>query len=183
MCSFPERSSLLGRHGLARRSGVDPQHHPIGQPQIDRLDIALQQAVRPFERRQAGPRGAGVFLGQQHVDRIVDPQVPAAVVDPDRGGNPRGKLGLVRQHVDERGGMARGIVADHRRQPGKTAEVGDRDHRPLAIDQLLLAAVLPYRERVAFDQPDHEGAGQAPLDRGRAHPRQALQLLLSPGSG
>ena len=71
--------------GEARRRRVDPHDQPVGQPHVDALHVAFEQAVAPFERGQLRPGGVGVLLGQQHVDRIVDAQVPAAVIDPHRG--------------------------------------------------------------------------------------------------
>ena len=85
-----------------------------------RSDISLQDAARPLRRRKTTPTQRRGFLGQQHVDRVVDAQVPAPRVDPDRGADPPDEIGLARQHVEERGGVARGVVADDARQPRQT---------------------------------------------------------------
>ena len=74
--------------------------------------------------------------------------------------------------------MAGGIVADHSRQLGKRAEIVDGDDLAIAVDQLLLVAVLPDCERAALDQPHEQRVGQAAFDRGGANPRQGFELLL-----
>ena len=56
--------------------------------------------------------------------------------------------------------MRRGIVADDGRQPGKGTEILDRNHLAMTVDQLLLAGVLPYCERMAFDEADEALSGE-----------------------
>ena len=65
---------------------------------------------------------------------MVDAQVPAPIVNPHRGTDPRGELGLARQHVDQGGGVARGALADHGRQPGEATKILDRDDLALPVD-------------------------------------------------
>src|SRR5439155_17186376 len=96
---------------------------------IDGPDVTLQDAARALKSGQSCPRIAGVVLRQQHVDRIIDPQVPAPRVDPNRSADPASQIGLAPQHPEEPGGVTRGVVADNGREPGKAAQVLDRDYR------------------------------------------------------
>ena len=171
---------LLSRRARRGRGRVDPHDQPAGQPHVDPLHVAFEQVVAPFERGQLRPGGVGVLLGQQHLDRIVDAQVPAAVVDPHRGGDPGGQRRFAPEHLDQRGGADGGVIADDQRQAGEAAQIGARDHLPLPVDQLLLAVVLPQRERPALGQPHIQRPRQPPLDRRGSDPGQFFELGFRP---
>src|SRR5438067_1369185 len=40
---------FLGGRRLRRRRGIDAQHEPVGQPQIDSLHVAFQQKARALQ--------------------------------------------------------------------------------------------------------------------------------------
>ena len=97
--------------------------------------------------------------------------------------DPGGQLGFARQHLDQRGGAGRGIVADDQRQPGEAARIGDRDHLALAVDQLAAcrrAATAPAAgARPAGHTASAAGAARSP----RSAPRAVFRAALSPASG
>ena len=69
---------------LRRRIG-EPHRHAVGQPQIDRDDVARQQLFVAIERHQPVERLLDIGFRQAHVDAVVEPQVPAPLGDQDRG--------------------------------------------------------------------------------------------------
>ena len=181
---FLRRRARLCRAALpSAPARVDPQHQPVRQPHVDGLDVALQQAALAFERGQPRPGARRLLLRQQHVDRIVDAHVPAAVVDPHRGADPGGEFRLAPQHLEQRGGMAGGTLADDRRQLGEAAEILDRDHLALVVDQLQLAAVLPDRQRVALGRAGHTGCRAGGARSPPSAPRAGSRAAASRGSG
>ena len=86
---FPEGRGFAGAAsfaaGAALGGALTRTTSRSGSRMSTRLHVAFEQVVAPFERGQLRPGGVGVLLGQQHLDRIVDAQVPAAVIDPHRG--------------------------------------------------------------------------------------------------
>src|SRR5690606_2034180 len=80
-----------------------PDRRPVGEPQIDGRDIALQNALLRLEPRKNGQGIVDIVLGQFQNDAIAEMQVPAASGDADIGTYPVLQLGPAGKLVFERG--------------------------------------------------------------------------------
>src|ERR1700730_13052487 len=172
-CILRRWASLLGCRRLFRHLWVDPQDEPVREAHIDDLHGAFQDSGRPLQSSELGPRARCPIAREENIDRIVDAQIPTAIAELDPGPDPRRKIPLDCQHIDQIRGVARGTLADDHRQLGKTVEMRHWNDRALVVDQIELAAMLPKRERLAFDETDVERIGQAALDHSPADPGPA----------
>ena len=147
---------LLDRVLARLRDAVGEAHgEAVGEPQVDRRDVAGEQVLLAVEPRQRRQRALDVGLGQPHVDAVLQPQVPAPLARPGSRRAPgRGSAGCCR--------ASRGNRAPSRRRPcpttnGSAASRGSslrREHRAVGGDHRDLAVQLPQRERLALRDGD-----------------------------
>src|SRR5690242_6322701 len=69
-----ERLLALGGGGIG-----EPHRDAVGQPQVDRDDVAREELLVAIERRQPVERGGDIELRQADVHAVLEPQVPAAL--------------------------------------------------------------------------------------------------------
>src|SRR6516225_2352272 len=176
-CILRRLASLFGCRRLFGNLGVYPYNEPVGKAYVDDLHVALENGAGPFEIRELSPCACRRIGGQQHVDRIIDTQVPTAVADADGRADTGGKIRLGGQYVEQFCGVVCGVLTDHERQLREPVEVAHRDDGAIVIEQIELAAMLPQSEWFALDKADIERVGKPALDHRRTDPGQPLQLL------
>ena len=171
----------VGRPFLAAASLAAPRRthdQPVRQAHVDRRDVALRagwslrsSAARSVPgARPASSSGSATSMPLSSRRFQRRPPTRTAAVDP------RGELGLARQHAEQVAPRA----PARRRRPARSAarKASSRSAgitAPLAVDQHELAVVLPEGERLALDQADEDRVGQAPLDPRPSAPRAALR--------
>src|SRR5215469_2181807 len=177
-CALRRGAPFSRNRGLFRGFGGDPQNETVGKAHINGLHLPFQDGIRSLQACQSRPRSCRRLSREEHLDGIVDPEVPAPITDANGGGGAGGKIGLARQHVDELRRVGRGTIADNHRELGELVEPGHWDDATVAIDQLDPTAVLPERQWLALDHPHIERPRQTALDDRTVHPRQGFKLLL-----
>ena len=139
MCSSPHERPFLVRRLLRRLRGIDPQHEPVGQPHIDGLHVAFQNGARCAPVGELAPGALGVRLpgaGRRSHHRCANSSGDR------RPGSPRvtraSEIGLGSPAC--RSSAAAWRAASSPTTIGRLAKRSrsvDRDHRALAVDQLL----------------------------------------------
>ncbi len=137
---------------------------------------ALQQrgaSRSPFP--PAAPGAGRVLLRAAARRSVVEAEVPAPLPDPHRGGDALDSSGSVDQHLEQRGGVRRRVLADDHAQAAYSLEpLSSRRRSPRPRGRSGAASVvLPQRERLPLDHTDVERVGEHALDARRARPRPA----------
>jgi hypothetical protein len=154
----------------------DAQNETVGQTQIDRDEVSVDQAVFAHEPGEALVGAAGIGFGQIDVDAVVEVQVPAPPADAHGGRHALQQLRLGFQQGDQ-GACVRGrIVADHDEPIGKARGIRARDLRAFGVDHDEAALALPQGERDALFDAHEDRVGQAPFDGNAPHPGKPLEF-------
>src|ERR1041385_3936805 len=75
--------------------------NPVREPEIDRRNVAREQALLAVEARECRKRLLDVAVRQPHVDAVLQPQVPAPLADQDRGAHPVAERRILVEHGEE----------------------------------------------------------------------------------
>ena len=89
-----------------------------GQAKIDRDDVAGHQVLAAVERNQPVERSCDISLRQQHVDAVLQSQVPAPLADQHRRAHEVAQRGMAIERGEKLLGPRLRSASDYERQTG-----------------------------------------------------------------
>ncbi len=143
---------------LRRRIG-EPHGNAIGQPQIDRHDVARQEFFLAIEPHQPLERLLDIGFRQADVDAVIEPQVPAAFGDENRSAQHPADIGKAVDDGEEIVARALCAFADQKRQAA-IAILDERfEDRTVGGNDADGAVLLPERKSLPLGHADLQTVG------------------------